>query len=142
MKLYLTEFEADGVFGIYGAGKDTLAARMRFLHPEAATAFIRMNTERVVRCSDMLRTPEGSLQNRRRKKGRGLRPGWSGHNFGFSIDIDVGWMLKTYKWDKVQLDAWMASHGWYCHNPPGTKRGFEAWHYNYFGNEAVMLRSR
>lgn len=135
MKLYLTEFEADAVYGIYGADKDKLAARMRFLHPDAAKAFRKMDADMRVCCSDMLRTPEGSLANRRRK-GRGLRPGWSGHNYGFSIDINVSWMLKNHDMNKVELDAWMASFGWHCHNIPGETRSYEAWHYNYFGPEA------
>jgi hypothetical protein len=84
----------------------------------------------------MRRTPEGSLLNRK-KKGKGLLPGWSGHNWGFSIDIDYGWVMKQYGFkDKVELDLWMASHGWYCHNILGETRSFEAWHYNYFGPEA------
>jgi len=136
MQLYLTEFAVDEVLGIYGPTKDRLAARMRYLHPVAAASFVKMNEEKVVKCSDMLRTAEGSLLARRRKKGRGLRPGYSGHNFGFSIDIDYGWMMRTHKMTKRQLDAWMASHGWYCHNAPGEKRDYEAWHFNYFGAEA------
>lgn len=135
MKLYLTEFGADEVYGIYGADEDKLAARMRFLHPEAATSFVIMDAEIRIRCSDMLRTAEGSLLNRRRK-GRGLRPGWSGHNYGFSIDIDYGWIMVESGLSKVELDEWMAGHGWYCHNVPGETRRYEAWHYNYFGSEA------
>jgi len=135
MRLHLTEFDATEVYGIYGSSKDALATRMRFLHPAAAKSFRAMSADSRVRCSDMLRTPEGSLSNRRRK-GKGLRPGWSGHNYGFSIDIVVGWMLKTHGINKMELDQWMASHGWYCHNIPGETRSYEAWHYNYFGEEA------
>lgn len=140
MKLYLTEFEADEVYGIYGANKDKLAARMRFLHPDAAKSFRIMNAEIRIRCSDMLRTPEGSLLNRRRK-GRGLRPGWSGHNYGFSIDIDYGWIMKENGLSKVELDEWMASYGWYCHNIPGETRSYEAWHYNYLDDEVEYYLS-
>ena len=135
MQMYLTQFGADEVLGIYGKDKDALAARMRFLHPAAAESFKKMDAEMRIRCSDMLRTPEGSLLNRQRK-GRGLRPGWSGHNYGFSIDIDYGWIMKHNKLTKVELDEWMAAHGWYCHNIPGSTRSSEAWHYNYFGEEA------
>jgi hypothetical protein len=141
MKLYLTNFAVDEVLGIYGQNKDTLAARMRYLHPAAAVAFKAMNADKIVRCSDMLRTPEGSLLNRK-NKGSGLRPGWSGHNFGFSIDIETGWMYKTHGFkSKLELDEWMMSFGWWCHNPPGDTRDWEAWHYNYFGPEAEHFLS-
>jgi hypothetical protein len=140
MQLYLTKFEVDEVLGIYGANKDALAARMRYLHPEAAASFKAMNADKIIKCSDMLRTPEGSLANRK-KKGKGLRPGWSGHNFGFSIDISYGWVMREYGMTKIELDEWMASHGWYCHNIPGETRDYEAWHYNYFGEEAEHFLS-
>jgi len=136
MQLYLCEFGVKEVFGIYGANEDALAARMRFLHPAAARSFLKMNEEKVVRCTDMLRTPEGSLVAVQQGKAA-LRPGWSGHNYGFSIDIDVDWMIKTHRFkDKVTLDLWMATHGWYCHNILGSTISSESWHYNYFGEEA------
>lgn len=140
LQQYLTEFEADEVLGIYGANKDVLATRMRYLHPDAAASFKEMNADKVLKVSDMLRTPEGSLLNRQRK-GKGLRPGWSGHNWGFSIDISYGWVMRQHGFTKIELDAWMASHGWYCHNIPGETRDYEAWHYNYLGEEAEHFLS-
>lgn len=142
MQLYLSEFAVDEVLGIYGENKDRLADRMRYLHPIAATSFRTMNSEKLIRCSDMLRTPEGSLKNRQANNGKGLRPGWSGHNYGFSIDIDVSWNIKNHGFkNKIDLDLWMQSHGWYCHNILGETRSYESWHYNYFGEDAEYYLS-
>jgi hypothetical protein len=135
MKLYLSELEQDQVIGIYGPNKDRLANRMRFLHPDAAKSYLKMSEEKLIKCSDMYRTFDASLKAHL-KKGA-ARPGYSGHNFGFSIDIDTRWVIKANHFaDKKELDEWMASHGWYCHNPPGETRSKESWHFNYFGDEA------
>lgn len=133
MKLRLYKFDQEDVTGIYGWGKNVLAKRMLYLSPSAAYNFMEMNKEKEVRCSDMFRTPEASLLARKRKRGV-QPPGWSGHNFGFCIDIDVQWMLKNHDFkNKVELDEWMQSYGWFCHVPLGVKRSFESWHYNFFG---------
>ena len=135
MKLHLSELDTEDVIGIYGPNNNVLANRMRFLHPDAAKSYLKMSKEKKVKCSDMYRTFEASLSAHTRKGA--ARPGYSGHNFGFSIDIDTRWVLKQNGFSgKVELDEWMASHGWYCHNPPGETRSHESWHFNYFGEEA------
>jgi len=136
MKLYLKELSTEEVIGIYGTNKDKLPERMRFLHPDAAQSYLRMSLEKKIKCSDMLRTYQGSL-NAYIKKGA-HRPGYSGHNFGFSIDIDVRWVIENNSFkDKTYLDRWMSGQGWYCHNPIGETRSRESWHYNYFGEESA-----
>lgn len=136
MKLYLSELDQSEVTGSYGPKRDRLAARMVFLHPDAAKSFLEMNSIKTIKCSDMYRTFEASRKAHANKGA--ARAGYSGHNFGFSIDIDTRWVIKTNNFaNKVELDAWMETYGWYCHNPPGETRPRESWHFNYFGDEAA-----
>src|SRR3990172_9368429 len=93
MKLDLLALGVDEVHGIYGVKKDHLPDRMRFLHPAAAASF-HQNLAETVTVSDMFRSAEASLQARRERRGA-QRPGFSGHNFGFSIDIDVDRTMRT-----------------------------------------------
>jgi hypothetical protein len=135
VKILLTAMP-DTVEGIY-EGKDgarsVLPARMRYLHPEAAASFLRLNAIHRLRVSDMLRSAESSLAAK--AAGRGAaRPGFSGHGFGLCIDEDTEAMLHRNNWSKVQLDEFMASEGWYCFRRDHDM-GSECWHYNYFGDD-------
>lgn len=119
------------VTGIYGPKKDTLPARMRYLAPPAASAF--KGIANVVVLSDMFRSAESSLRARKERRGA-QRPGYSGHNYGFSIDLAVTRSMRVQGLkSKAQLDEFMAHHGWYCHRRD-HRRKFEEWHYNYFGS--------
>lgn len=134
MKLNLQRI--DNVKGIYGG---TLPERMRYLHPEAAHAFEAIADWVVV--SDMFRSPESSL--RAVREGRGAQPpGYSAHNYGLAIDIDVNAALKLTK-TKQALDEQMREKGWHCYRTDhktgprivnGKKRRDESWHYNYLGD--------
>jgi hypothetical protein len=118
--------------GIYGPKQDTLPSRMRFLAPEAAASYMQFErSAHRLRVSDMWRSAESSLQAGQEK--RGVKPpGQSGHNFGFSMDIDVKWLLREYRIGKAELDAQMAQAGWYCHRKD-HEIDIECWHYNHFG---------
>jgi hypothetical protein len=59
-------------------------------------------------------------------------PGFSGHNFGFSIDVATDACLASFKMTKQAFDEMMMSYGWYCHRKD-HQRGSEDWHYNHFG---------
>jgi hypothetical protein len=110
----------------YGAGK--FPARMRYLHPSVIESWIEIANDVVV--SDMYRSAESSLQARRDKKGV-QKPGFSGHNYGFSIDIDVAKTMKlTGLRTKKDLDESLSTYGWTCHRLDHVK-GSEWWHYNY-----------
>lgn len=138
MKLQLTPVPADtqGIYTIRGvAGR--LPPRALFLHPAAAAAFKPLAAHVVV--SDMFRSPESSLAAVR--SGRGAKPpGYSGHNYGLSIDIDI---MPTWsriggialRLDKGALDEHFEQYGWYCHRRDHLI-GSEAWHYNHLGYEA------
>lgn len=125
-----------GSYDINGDGKaEEMPARLCYLAPDAARAWEPMHDLVVV--SDMWRSPESSRNAV--KAGRGASaPGFSGHNYGVSVDIDVRKTLDRLGLAlKAELDAWMASHGWRCWRDdfamPSWRHGRpnEAWHYNY-----------
>lgn len=123
------------VEGIYGASKTFFPRSAALLHPEAAAAYERAcSVVGRLRVSDIFRTPEQSLQARSEKTGV-QPPGFSAHNFGLAIDVDVLAMLERTRLTKPDLDARMASCGWHCHRKDGMP-GAEWWHYNYLGPDA------
>lgn len=136
-RLSLSLVRVPNVLGIYGTNKDQFPARMSLLHPDAAEAFAAAQTKLGVklRCSDMFRTAEQSLQAMQEKAGV-QPPGFSLHNYGIAIDIDTDAMLKETKLSKPELDAAMREGGWWCHRKDG-KRGMEDWHYNHLGTGAA-----
>lgn len=120
------------VLGIYGASGDFFPRNAALLHPEAARDFARACVEvGRLRVSDMFRTAEQSLQAREQKSGV-QPPGYSAHNFGLAIDVDVERLCRDFGLKKVGLDERMAACGWYCHRKDG-KPGSEWWHYNHLG---------
>ena len=107
--------------------------RMAYLEPGAwqalRLAFLAWPT---LRWTDLFRSPEASLAAVAAGRGAQL-PGYSGHNYGFCVDIDVDYALggptsrgKT----KYKLDEHMESYGWVCHRRDG-KRGREDWHFSH-----------
>jgi len=130
VKLKLTKISpVTGIYTVKGV-PNSMPASMCFLAPDAATSWYFLHDGVIV--SDVLRTPESSL--RAVKSGRGAKmPGFSGHNFGFSIDVDVkNTMKKLDLKTKPELDIWMANFGWYCHRTDG-KLDHESWHWNFLG---------
>lgn len=131
------------VLGIYGTGKGGIPAGDYFppsaalLHPDAAAAYaaVEAGTGKRLRVSDIFRSPESSLMAMQQKAGV-QPPGYSGHNFGFSIDVATDACLKSFGMTKKAFDEMMESYGWYCHRKD-RQRGFEDWHYNHFGVGAV-----
>jgi hypothetical protein len=135
LTLNLSQLPAS-ILGIYGPGTDMLPDRMRFLHPDAAASYLSLEAgPQRLRVSDMWRSAESSLQARREKRGV-QPPGHSGHNFGFSIDLDVDWMLSRYRWSKEQLDLYMNQNGWFCYRRDHL-RDAESWHFNFFGADSA-----
>lgn len=149
LALKLVPLGVDYVRGIYKVdGKPArLPARMRLLHPSAAAMFNRIAHWAVV--SDMFRSPESSLQAVR--EGRGAqRPGYSGHNYGLSIDLDLEASMERlaesrglarHRVDKTILDLAMRDAGWWCHRLD-HKMEFEAWHFNALWPDAKVYGTR
>jgi murein L,D-transpeptidase YcbB/YkuD len=124
------------VEGIYGNNRDHLPQRMRYLEIEAAISWDEHLADKVV-VSDMFRSAEGSL--RALRKGGAQRPGYSAHNYGLAVDLEVSrTMKKMGVKNKAELDAYMESVGWYCHRKD-HKRNREEWHYNFLGLEGGYL---
>lgn len=122
-----------------GAYDGKFPARASMLDPWAAAAWIEI-ADRVVP-SDMFRSAEGSLLARRKKRGV-QPPGYSHHNFGGAIDLDIG---DTKRWggfkNKSELDTFMAAAGWICHRLD-SREDFEAWHYNFLGDSGASAAVR
>lgn len=135
-RLSLSLVQVPDVLGIYGASKNEFPKRMALLHPDAAEAFdlVQKDMGKKLRVSDMFRTAEQSLQAMQAKSGV-QPPGFSLHNFGIAIDVDVDAMLAATKKNKADFDLLMWSYGWCCHRKD-KKRGMEDWHYNYLGRDA------
>lgn len=113
---------------------DEMPERACRLAPDVVPYWLAVKDYVVV--SDMYRSADSSLAAVR--SGRGAaEPGYSGHNFGLSIDIDVHKTMKKVGVDlKAELDTWMSAHGWFCwredHDLPKWRpRPNEAWHYNF-----------
>lgn len=133
MLLDLVELNRNEVIGIYGPEKRTLPKRMRYLHPDAASSYAE-NLHPHVRVSDMYRSADSQLNARQTRRGS-QKVGYSGHGYGFSIDLDVTRTMRALGMtQKAALDGWMEQRGWYCHRLDGM-RVREDWHYNYFGSE-------
>ena len=132
-RLSLNLVSVPNVLGIYGKSKDQFPARMSRLHFDAASAFaaIEKTIGQRLRVSDMFRTAEQSLQAMQEKTGV-QPPGFSLHNYGIAIDVDIDSMLASTKLSKPAFDLMMRDHGWYCHRKD-NKRGSEDWHYNHLG---------
>jgi hypothetical protein len=119
------------LLGIYGPNKDIFPATMSLMHPSAAFAYLATEQHfgQQLRVSDMFRSAVQSLNAMKQKTGV-QPPGFSAHNYGFAIDIDVDDCLKRFKLDKRGLDAEMEKNGWFCHRRD-SKLASECWHYNY-----------
>jgi hypothetical protein len=105
-----------------------LPLRSLFLHPRAARSFVEQLSDRIV-VTDMFRSAEASLVAIH--TGAGSRaPGYSGHNYGFSIDVDVDHALRELGLNKSAFDGWMQERGWACGRSDGA-RGLDDRHYDY-----------
>lgn len=123
--------------GIYGDEKNLLPPRFMYLHPEAARALLAFENDYagILYLSDVLRSAAASFKKSSASKGA-KPPGWSGHNYGLSIDVALKRTLKLSGWTFAMLCQKLADYGWHCHvrNLDGSRR--EAWHFNYLGDQA------
>jgi hypothetical protein len=107
----------------YGVGD--IPSRMRWLRADAAAA---LPAKLVM--SDIYRSPTSSLAAVKSRRGA-LAPGYSNHNFGGAVDLDVtASMDRLGLTSKEDLDLFMGAADWYC-NRQDHQMGFESWHYNH-----------
>jgi hypothetical protein len=130
----------NAVVGIYGPKEDQLPTRARYLHPHAAEAYLQHLAGSGIVVSDMYRSAESSLAAVR--AGRGAKaPGYSAHNYGMAIDLDVGRSMKARSFaTKKQLDAFMEHAGFFCHRRDHliTPLKGESHHFNFLGPGALI----
>lgn len=135
-----------GIYTIHGV-KNRMPERALFLHPTAADCFLKPPvTPRqdalvdLVVVSDIFRSPESSLEAVRAGRGAAA-PGYSGHNYGLSIDLDVAASMRRSKCKtKAELDTMMVAAGFYCHRRDHkiTPLKGESHHYNFLGIGTVI----
>jgi hypothetical protein len=135
MELELEALPIKQIRSHYRQGRPGFPARMGFMHPACVEAFIEMQEAAGwnIVLTDAWRAALMSLK-RKYPEGKPMRrgtqpPAYSGHNYGFSIDIDTSATLKRMKMTKRQLDTFMREYGFVCHRLD-HRRGSEDWHYN------------
>jgi len=108
-----------------------LPARMKLVHPSVVDGLRAITSQNNynIAMSDMFRSPASSLAARQQKTGV-QRPGFSGHNYGISIDIDIDQSTKLMGMSYPDLVRWMATKGWTCYRSD-YQLGAESWHFNY-----------
>ncbi len=112
-----------------------------FLAPDAAQSLIALEKDTGgLIFTDIYRPPDISLNAMKTKQGV-QPPGFSGHNFGLSMDLTVDEILQSKKWGYQKLLEVMEAHRWYCHRRDGAAGvgKSEYWHFNYLPNAALRL---
>ena len=113
--------------------------RARFLEPGAATSLLILASKNPwLTMTDVYRSPDSSLAARKTKRGV-QPPGFSAHNFGIAIDLDVGACLKAAKIRYPELVEEMRQAGWHCHRRDLDATAMESWHFNYLGGRSEDL---
>lgn len=121
------------------AYKGRVPTRARFLHPDAVRSLLALEaaTGGLV-YTDIFRSAESSMAARRSKRGV-QRPGYSGHNYGLSVDLDVGAVLRSHRWRYPDLIAVMEDGGWFCHRRDLSSSAPENWHWNFLTTREAAL---
>ena len=142
LELHLLELPAEPFArrGIYGSSKDRLPERFRHVHPDLHSALVTLEVgyPACFYYSDVRRS--ASESEAAVKAGRGaLRAGYSTHNFGAAVDLDVdrtrdrlraaGVVEMGQNGWKRELDEMMRAQGLWCYRRD-HQRGSEDWHFN------------
>lgn len=148
LRLKLRKMDPKHVIGSYTirGEADRMPDRALFMHPDAARDYEKIESWVVV--SDMFRSPEASLAAVQAKRGA-QPPGYSMHNYGKAIDLDVGRTMRNLPGvsKKIDLDVLMEQAGFFCHRTDhltGKSREHpsdESWHYNHLGVGARVVQS-
>lgn len=110
--------------------------RMPFLAPDAAISLLALekDTDGLV-YTDMWRDPIDSLLAKRANRASQL-PGYSGHNYGMSVDLDVISILNTKKIRYEDILHIMKKRGWFCKRRDGDSSLPGANHFNFLGDDS------
>jgi hypothetical protein len=116
--------------------------RAKLLLPEAARALNTLQQDAGgLIYKDMWRCATSSLMAKRVHKGAHL-PGYSSHNFGLAVSIDVEEILNEKKITYEDLLYLMKKRGWYCHRRDGAKDQPGSGHFNFLGDDPDKYLSR
>jgi hypothetical protein len=112
-------------------------ARSRFLAPEACAAFrlLEKDTDGLI-YTDLWHDGTQSLLARRTRKTTNL-PGYSPHNYGLALDLDLGQVLEQKKISYEDLLYVMKRRGWYSHRRDGKVDEAGSAHFNFLGDGDV-----
>lgn len=110
--------------------------RQPLLAPEAALALVAVekDTDGLV-YTDMWREPVASLLARRTRRGSQL-PGYSSHNYGLAVDLNVKSILIQKKIRYEDLLWIMKKRGWFCHRRDGQGDMPESDHFTFLGEKS------
>lgn len=116
--------------------------RRPFLSHEAALAIqtIEKDTDGLI-YKDMWRDAVATMAARRIRKS-GQIPGYSPHNYGLSVDLDVEALLEQKKIRYEDLLWLMKKRGWYCFRRDGVEGQTGYDHFDYLGESADYYLSK
>ncbi len=115
--------------------------RRPFLAQDAAVSLASLETDTDgLIYVDMWRDAVDSLLARR-MKGRSS-VGYSPHNFGMAVDIDVQTILNQKKIKYEDLLWLMKRRGWYCFRRDGVDNQTGSGHFNFLGDNAEKYLSK
>jgi len=118
------------------------SVRSPYLSPEAALALLALEKDTGgLIYTDMWRDPMSSLLARRTRHNTQL-PGYSTHNFGLSLDLNVKAILEQKKIRYEDLLRIMKKRGWYCYRRDGLETWPEGDHFDYLGMAAQKYLER
>lgn len=142
MKIKLTKLRPDIIKGIYNIDgvEGRMPARSLYLEPKAAVSFLANGLDKVLTVSDLYRSAESSLAAVRSGRGA-MPPGFSAHNYGIAVDVDVRKSMKAMGFStKGSMDLQMEKFGWFCHRRDHqiTNLQGESHHYTFLGVGAVI----
>jgi hypothetical protein len=111
-------------------------ARMKLLAPDAAESLLKLekDTGGLV-YADMWRDAVSSLLAKRTRRATQI-PGYSSHNYGMGLDLDVKTILSEKKIRYEDLLHVMKKRGWYCHRRDGLDGQVDSDHFNFLGDAA------
>lgn len=116
--------------------------RRPFLSHEAALALrtIEKDTDGLI-YKDMWRDAVATMAARRIRKS-GQLPGYSPHNYGLSVDLDVEALLEQKKIRYEDLLWLMKKRGWYCFRRDGVEGQTGYDHFDFLGESADYYLSK
>lgn len=119
--------------------------RALYMAPDAAQSLLQADAAAGgIIFTDILRSAAASLQALREhlagKKAMGVKPpGFSGHGYGLSFDVDVSRTLRRAGISYVELREFLEDFGFFCHRRDLDSAGSEAQHFNFLTDGRIKI---